>query len=232
MQTKVCAVIVAAGSGTRMGGVSKPEIKLDGITLFERVLEAFCASNVCEIVVVAGENRARLECLAAKYKKKPIRFCAGGKTRTESVFHGVCEASRECTLLCVHDCARPFVTPEIIGEVIDGAAKTGAATACSPVTDTVKYVDTEHQAIYTPAREHLLAIQTPQVFRRDHYEVAYAMACKSGKIFTDETAMLEAAGAKVEYVKTDPRNIKLTTKEDIVLARAILLVKKAQENRT
>lgn len=229
MQTEVCAVIVAAGSGTRMGGVSKPEIKLDGITLFERVLEAFLASDVREIVVVAGENRTRLESLAAKYTQKPIRFADGGKTRSESVFHGVCAASRDCRLICAHDCARPFVTPEIIRAVIDAAKQTGAATACSKVTDTVKYVDPEHKAVYTPNRDHLLSIQTPQVFRKDQYEVAYALACRQGGSFTDETSMLESAGASVAYVETDPRNIKLTTKEDIVLARAILLVRKARE---
>lgn len=228
MRTDVCAVIIAAGSGTRMGGVSKPEIKLDGITLFERVLEAFCASDVREIVVVAGENRPRLEALASKFTQKPIRFTDGGKTRSESVFHGVCASSKDCALICAHDCARPFVTPDIIRTVIDGASDTGASTACAPVTDTVKYVDPEHKAVYTPKRDHLLAIQTPQVFRKDHYEAAYAMACKQGGTFTDETSMLEAAGAKVAYVQTDPRNIKLTTKEDILLARALLLVKKAR----
>lgn len=230
MQTdKVCAVIVAAGSGTRMGGVSKPEIKLDGITLFERVLSAFCASDVHEIVVVAGENRPRLEAIAAPYTQKPIRFTNGGKTRSESVFNGVSAASKHCTLICAHDCARPFVTPSIIREVIDGAAETGASTACAKVTDTIKYVDEEHHSVYTPNRDCLLAIQTPQVFRKDRYEVAYALACKRGNAFTDETSMLEAAGARVAYVPTDPRNIKLTTKEDILLARAILLVRKAKE---
>lgn len=90
----VCGVIVAAGSGTRMGGVSKPEIKLNGKTLFERVLEAFLASPVDEIVVVGGENLPRLRLLAGRYSPAvPLRFCEGGKTRSESVFAGVCQAS-------------------------------------------------------------------------------------------------------------------------------------------
>lgn len=226
----VCGIIVAAGSGTRMGGVSKPEIKLDGKTLFQRVLEAFLASSVSELVVVGGENLPRLRLLAERYRGSiPIRFCEGGKTRTESVFKGVCQMSPGISYACVHDCARPFVTPEIIESVIEGAKKAGAATACSPVTDTIKFVDTEHSTVYTPKRDHLLAIQTPQVFLRDRYTVAYAMAVKSGNTFTDETSMLEAAGGKVEYVKTDSRNMKLTTKEDILLARAILLIEKARE---
>lgn len=226
----VCGIIVAAGSGTRMGGVSKPEIKLNGKTLFERVLEAFLASPVDEIVVVGGENLPRLRLLAGRYSPAvPLRFCEGGKIRSESVFAGVCQASPGVSYACVHDCARPFVTSEIISAVIEGAKKTGAATACSPVTDTIKFVDTEHKTVYTPKRDHLLAIQTPQVFKKESYTVAYALAVKQGGVFTDETSMLEAAGATVEYVQTDPRNIKLTTKEDIILARAMLLVEKAKE---
>ena len=228
----VCGIIVAAGSGTRMGGVSKPEIKLDGKTLFVRVLEAFMASRVDEIVVVGGENLPRLRLLAEQVQGSiPVRFCTGGKTRSESVFRGVCEISPKVKFACVHDCARPFVTAEIINTVIEGASKTGVATACCPVTDTVKYVDTQHHSIYTPKRDYLLAVQTPQVFAKTAFTAAYAMACKNGGSFTDETSMLESAGAKVEYVHTDPRNIKLTTKEDILLAKAMLLVERAREEK-
>ena len=226
----VSGVIVAAGNGTRMGGISKPEILLDGISLFARVLQAFDGSCVREIVVVCGENRPRLEKIVRDVRPaKPVRFCAGGKTRTVSVFNGVETCSQENLLICVHDCARPFVTPELVDTVIAEARKSGIATACCPVTDTIKYVDTEHHAVYTPAREHLVALQTPQVFRRDFYQVAYAVASKKGASYTDETAMLEAAGATVSYVRTDAGNIKLTTREDLTLARAILAVQKAQK---
>ena len=227
----VSGVIVAAGNGSRMGGLSKPEILLDGVSLFARVLQAFDASCVQEIIVVCGENRPLLEKIASDvHPSKPVRFCAGGKTRTASVFNGVNACAGENLLICVHDCARPFVTPEIIETVIDDARQNGAATACCPVTDTVKYVDTEQHAIYTPAREHLVALQTPQVFRRDFYQVAYAVAQKSGKgaSYTDETAMLEAAGTTVSYVQTEVNNMKITVREDLTLARAILAVQKAQ----
>lgn len=230
--TPVSAVIVAAGNGTRMGGVSKPEIRLDGKSLFQRVLEAFDASCVKEIVVVCGENRSRLEEIAKEaHPKKPVRFCKGGKVRSESVFNGVNACEKASLLVCVHDCARPFVTPEIIDAVVGEARQTGAATACAPVTDTIKYVDPEQHAIYTPKREHLVALQTPQVFRRDFYEVAYALATRKGSSFTDETAMLEAADVSVAYVHTDSRNIKLTTREDLTLARAILVVQKAKAQK-
>lgn len=228
----VSGVIVAAGSGTRMGGISKPEILLDGVSLFARVLQAFDGSCVQEIIVVCGENRPRLEKIASGvHPAKPVRFCAGGKTRTSSVFNGVNACAEEHLLICVHDCARPFVTPEIIDTVVAEARQSGAATACSSVTDTIKYVDTEHHAVYTPAREHLVALQTPQVFRRDFYQVAYAVAKGKGASYTDETAMLEAAGASVSYVQTDARNIKLTNRGDLTLARAILAVEKSQEKK-
>ena len=123
------------------------------------------------------------------------------------------------------------VTAEIIDTVIAGASKTGVSTACCPVTDTVKYVDTERHSIYTPKRDYLLAIQTPQVFAKTAFTAAYALAIKTGGSFTDETSMLENAGAKVKYVQTSPKNIKLTTKEDILLAKAMLLVEKAMEDK-
>lgn len=228
----VSGVIVAAGSGARMGGLSKPEILLDGVTLFERVLRAFDGSSVQEIVVVCGENRPRLEKITENVQpSKPVRFCAGGKTRNASVYNGVDAGKGKHQLVCVHDCARPFVTSELIDAVIAGARESGVATACCPVTDTIKYVDTEHHAVYTPARDHLVALQTPQVFRRDFYEVAYAAAVKSGKLasYTDETSMLEAAGATVSYVQTEANNMKITLREDLTLARAIVAVQKAQE---
>lgn len=227
----VSAVVVAAGSGTRMGGISKPEIKLHGKPLLLHVLDAFFRAEVSEIIVVCGSNRSRLEALAPENPPVPVRFCAGGAVRSESVFRGVCAASRSSDYICVHDCARPFVTPELIDETIREAIRTGAASACSPVTDTVKYVDEERHVIYTPVRKHLIAMQTPQVFRKDQYRAAYAIALRKKADYTDETAMLEAAGVKVAYVRGPASNIKLTTKEDLLLARAIVLLRE-KENRT
>lgn len=227
------AVVVAAGRGSRMGGISKPEIKIGGKTLLNWVLDAFLASDAEEIVVVCGSNREDLEKWIPAQSRIPIRLCGGGKTRAESVWNGISAASGGSRLICVHDCARPFVTPEIIASVLDAARKSGAATACCPVTDTVKYVDPVHHTVFTPDRDCLLAVQTPQIFRRDWYLTAYAKALaemKKGGHFTDETSMLEHAGAAVTYVPCPASNIKLTTKDDILTARAVhLLRKKAEE---
>ena len=225
----VSAIIVAAGSGTRMGGVSKPELTLGGKALLSYVTEAFLQSSVDELIIVCGTNRPRLEALAPKNAPKPIRFCDGGSTRTLSVFAGVNAADKRADYCCVHDCARPFVTKEIIEAVVEEAKKTGASTACTPVTDTIKYVDEAHSLLYTPERKHLLALQTPQVFRKSLYLAAYALASKAGSAFTDETAMLEQAGFRVSYVQCPASNRKLTTKEDLLLARALVLLREKEE---
>ncbi|MBO4366418.1 MAG: 2-C-methyl-D-erythritol 4-phosphate cytidylyltransferase [Clostridia bacterium] len=228
----VSAVIVAAGRGSRMGGVSKPEIKIGGKTLFNWVLDAFLQTEVCEIVVVCGENRTNLEKLVPNDPPVPIRFCSGGKIRSESVYNGVSATRKDSLFVCVHDCARPFVTQEIVHSVLEDARQTGAATACCPVTDTIKYVDPVHQSVFTPNRDCLTAVQTPQIFRKDWYKIAYAQALKesrtNGGLFTDETSMLEKAGFSVAYTECPSSNLKLTTKEDILTARAILLLKQRE----
>ena len=231
----VSAVIVAAGRGSRMGGVSKPEIKVGGKTLLNWVLDAFLQSEVREIVIVCGTNRQDLEKWVPKETPVPIRFCKGGKIRSESVWNGVSATDKDSLLVCVHDCARPFVTPEIIRSVLEDARKTGAATACCPVTDTIKYVDPIHQTVFTPDRSCLTAIQTPQIFRKDWYRIAYAKALEESKAnggtFTDESSMLEKAGFPVAYTACASSNIKLTTKEDILTARAICLLKQRDEEK-
>lgn len=225
------AVIVAAGRGTRMGTISKPEVKLNGKPILNWVIDAFLQSNVQEIIVVCGANRPNLEKLIPQQTNIPIRLCNGGDTRSESVFNGVNATSKSCVFACVHDCARPFITPEIIENVLSDAYETGAATACTPTTDTVKYVDKDHNTIYTPNRDYLLSMQTPQAFRKDQYQIAYALARKKDARFTDETALLEYAGIPVSYTICPSSNIKLTTKEDILLARAILLLQKKEQEQ-
>lgn len=219
MPNEITGIIVAAGSGVRMGGVRKPLIKLSGVTVFERVLDAFCRSKVDSITVVGIEGELRP---FAERSTKPIRFVSGGKTRMLSVFNGVMASGNICA---VHDCARPFVTAEIIDAVIDAAMQKEAATACCRVTDTVKLVDREKKILSAPDRDHLFAIQTPQCFGRTAYLAAFALAQKQQKTFTDESTLLENAGFHVEYVECPSSNIKLTTAEDVKLAKAMLFLK-------
>lgn len=219
----VSGIIVAAGSGTRMGTVAKPFIKLGKQTVFEYVIKAFSDSDVNEIIIVCTDKTPFLPLIPSDIKK-PVSFAEGGKTRALSVYNGVSKSNNGNGLVCIHDCARPFVTPEIINNVINAAAKNGAATASHPITDTIKYVNTDAKTCYTPERKYLVSVQTPQVFYKNIYTVSFALAQKQKKSATDETSMAENAGYKVTYVQTPKSNIKLTTPEDIKTAKAILFL--------
>ena len=223
----VSGIIVAAGRGTRMGSISKPLIKLGKKTVFEHVLSAFFNSCVDEIIVVCNDKNAFLPYISEW--KKPIIFAEGGRTRALSVYNGVAATKKESELVCIHDCARPFVTGEIIDKVVAEAAKIGAATASHAVTDTIKYVNKEANTYYIPERKYLFAVQTPQAFTKNIYTVSFALAQKQKLSATDETGMAENAGFTVGYVETPSINIKLTTPEDIKIAKALLFLKGRNE---
>lgn len=217
---KSYAVIAAAGSGQRMGGVSKPNIILLGKTLFEYVVSAFEDSCVSGIVVVCSEdNEESLRALAVN-AKKPITFVRGGKTRAESVFNGISATPDDAEIICAHDCARPFITKEIIDSSIKTAITCGASCVCSPVTDTLK-IKNDSGEVSTLDRSRIFAVQTPQCFKKS----IYFKACdkiENKDLFTDETSLLETAGFTVEYVTTYENNMKLTSKSDVPLAEAIM----------
>jgi 2-C-methyl-D-erythritol 4-phosphate cytidylyltransferase len=221
-RVKVCAVIAAAGSGTRMGGVSKPNIKLLGKTLFEYVLDAISASFIDEAVVVcSADNVDSLRELASSFEK-PIKFVLGGKMRAESVKNGVLASSDDTDIICVHDCARPFVTKAIFEETVTSAVASGASCVCSPVTDTLKYRDPKTNEISTPNRNDLFAVQTPQCFKKTLYLDAVSRAEDFYADFTDETSLLEHFGVKVDYIVRSEPNMKLTSVADVAVAEAIM----------
>lgn len=228
-EKKVCAVIAAAGSGNRMGGISKPNIEILGKALFEYVLEAFDNSCVSEIVVVCSEdNEASLRALANGFEK-PISFTRGGATRAESIANGINSASKGCEIICTHDCARPFVTAEMIDKTVLEAALHGAACVCSPVTDTVKHKDPLTGFVSTPERANLFAVQTPQCFKKSLYLYA-ASALGSGiSDFTDETSVLEEIGVEVSYISHSGTNMKLTAPDDVPIAELLMKKRKASK---
>ncbi len=218
---KSCAVIAAAGSGRRMGGISKPNIVLLGKTLFEYVLCAVEHSCIDTAVVVCSEdNEASLRELAKGFSK-PIRFVRGGSMRAESVYFGVISADEDTEVFCVHDCARPFITSEIIDTLVSAAHTHGVSCICAPVTDTVKTLD-EDGNVSTLDRDRLFTVQTPQCFRRSLYLDALRAAGDGYASFTDETSLLESNNTRVEYIKSTRPNMKLTSVGDTELAEAIM----------
>ena len=174
LEKKVSAVLVAAGSSTRMG-FDKLSFDLGGETVVQRSIRAFAECPlVSEIVLVAGKNRAFLEQQAAACAK-PVQVVQGGATRAESAKNGVLAAHGE--LVAVHDAARPFVSQAVITAALEAAAACGAAAPAVPVKDTVKRAVRgdgktvpEHCMVTdTPDRSTLYAVQTPQCFDRAEY---------------------------------------------------------------
>ena len=221
--THAAAVIVAAGSGTRMGtAVNKQFLLIDGIPVIAHTLTAFQkAELVDEIIIVAKYDEIlTIGDIVREFGiTKVTDIVPGGKTRGESVCCGL--AHSKCEITAIHDGARPFVSPEKIDASVATAAVCGAAALGVPVKDTVKTVDKSGNVINTPDRSLLRLVQTPQVFRTELLKNAYAHAAEIGFEGTDDCSVAEAAGISVRIIDGEYTNIKITTAEDIPVADAI-----------
>ena len=220
------AVIVAAGGSTRMGeGVNKQFIELRGKPVLALTVEAFEKTDGIDYIIVvvrAGDEEAVKE-LAARYGFKKVRsVIAGGGTRQESAIRGVEALDGDTDMVAIHDGARCLVTPEMITAVLETAKKTGAASAGSPVKDTIKQVSFFNVVENTPDRTKLWAAGTPQIFKAGLYRAAAYYAEKDGAEVTDDNALLERLGGKVTMVDCGYTNIKITTPEDVAVAEALL----------
>ncbi|MEK6336103.1 MAG: 2-C-methyl-D-erythritol 4-phosphate cytidylyltransferase [Acidobacteriota bacterium] len=221
------AIVVAAGSGTRLGG-NRPKQFLDlgGVPIIIHALRQFERSLVInEIIAVlpAGET-AGFSSQAQQFGlQKLSRVVAGGKTRAQSVQRGLAIIG-EAEIVSVHDGVRPFVTTEEIGRVIEAAQTSGAAILVAPVADTIKEVE-GGRIIGTAPRNQLRRALTPQCFRLDILKRAYeALAeCEAaGLEVTDESFLVERLGVEIIAVEGSGRNIKITREEDLVLAEVLL----------
>ncbi len=220
---RVCAVIVAAGSSTRMGGsVPKQLLKLCGEPLLVHTLRTFDQSGcVDEAVLVCRQEDIPVIGKLAKPFPKIRWIVPGGSTRQESVAAGV-RAAGDCEIIAIHDGARPLVTQQEIAAVIADCKKWRASSLAVPVVDTIKEVDAEEFVTFTPNRSLLRAVQTPQVFFREEYEQAMEKARAAGKDFTDDCQLMEFSGRRVHLCMGRRSNLKVTTPEDLLYARAIL----------
>lgn len=221
LEKKVSAVLVAAGSSTRMG-FDKLSFDLGGETVVQRSIRAFAECPlVSEIVLVAGKNREFLEQQAAACTK-PVQVVQGGATRAESAKNGVLAAHGE--LVAVHDAARPFVSQAVITAALEAAAACGAAAPAVPVKDTVKRAVRgdgktvpEHCMVTdTPDRSTLYAVQTPQCFDRAAYLAALdELDAEKARLVTDDCSLFELTGRPVQLTQGDYANLKITTREDL-----------------
>ena len=215
MEKTVSAVLVAAGSSTRMG-FDKLSFDLGGETVLHRSIRAFAqCPQITELVLVAGKNREFVAQQAADCPK-PVQIVAGGATRAESAKNGVLAAHGE--LVAVHDAARPFVSEQVITDALAEAEAMGAAAPAVAVKDTIKIAN-DGAVVQTPDRAALFAVQTPQCFCRNLYWKALeAVQGEKVHLVTDDCSLFELAGLPVHLTQGDYVNLKITTKEDLPAA--------------
>lgn len=221
---RVAAIIAAGGMGTRIGGaVPKQFLDLgDGTIMLRRSIEAIAAcAAVDEIVVALPQGLPGGWDATVPTVQKPITFVEGGPRRQDSVANALARVSDSAEVIVIHDAARPFATPDLVERAVKAAQEHGAAIAAVAVTDTVKQTSgkgKDQRVIRaTLPRETIFLAQTPQAFRRD--VLTDAMAAAADASVTDEAMLVERAGYRVHIVDGDPRNIKVTTTDDLAAAR-------------
>lgn len=219
LKLKYCgAVIVAAGSASRMGGVDKVMAPLGGEPMIVRTVRQFqMCDAIREIVVVTRPDLiVPIMDLCHDFDKVKA-VVVGGTSREDSVHMGMNTLSKKCKLVAVQDGARPLVTWQLIDRVVRAAHSYGAAAPAVPVKDTIKVVQ-GGLVDHTPDRSTLRTVQTPQVFDFDLLRGALAEAKRKKWNITDDCSAVERLGMKVRIVEGDERNIKVTTPMDLKIA--------------
>lgn len=222
MRKTCAAVIVAAGSATRMQGIDKMLAPLAGVPVVLRSVRALAASDCIDslVLVTRAELMETLRMLCAEVSK-PVTVVAGGASRPESVLAGLAALPEGTELAAIHDGARPLVTQSVIAEAVEAAGRCGAAAPAVPVHDTIKQAE-NGLVRATPERKTLFAVQTPQVFDVKLLKTVLRAAMERGIALTDDCSAVEAAGKPVVLTQGCEENLKITTPVDLTLAEAIL----------
>jgi 2-C-methyl-D-erythritol 4-phosphate cytidylyltransferase len=222
---RVVALIPAAGLSTRMGEENKMLVPIMGIPLLARTLMAFQECDIVEDIalVLHPSIRARvIDEVVEGYGMVKVRWIVdGGETRQDSVRNGLLSIDSSPDVVLIHDGARPFPSRDLIERVAREAFVHGAAVPGIRIADTVKMVDGKGAVVKTLDRDKLMAIQTPQGFLYRIAVLAHKRAEEKGIRGTDDSFLVEALGRKVRVVEGEWFNIKVTRKEDLVLAEAI-----------
>lgn len=221
MSRDVGVIIVAAGSGRRFGGeVPKQYLELAGAPVLLHALRPFVSHPEVQqvaLVLPAGDAAEPPDWLAPLVGGT-LTLIAGGTTRRESVANGLAALAAECRVVLVHDGARPFPPREAIDGGIAVARQGFAAVPALPVADTLKRADEYGIVLSTVAREGLWRAQTPQAFPRGLLERGHAAGLSQPVEATDDAMLVELLGERVELIAGSPRNLKITTSDDLALA--------------
>ena len=222
----VTAIFPAAGASRRMGGgTNKNFLEIDGEPVLIRTLKTFSqVERINFLIVVVAKNEVEIveKLLNAEKNLKPYKITVGGSERQYSVANGLKLVPDDAEIILVHDAARPLVNLQTIEKVIDEAEKFGGAIAAVHEKNTIKIIDEKNFVKETPPRSELVAVQTPQGFRKKILFDAYEQAEKDNFLGTDDAGLVERIGGKIKIVWSDYKNIKITTPEDIKIAESFL----------
>lgn len=222
---RCAALVAAAGSSSRMGGINKLLEPLDGIPVLVRTLTALERAQRVDSIVIATreEDLITVSQLCKTYGiTKCTKVIRGGEDREHSVLLAALEAEPDTELLAVQDGARPLVSPVLIDRVIEAAQRCGAAAPAIPVKDTIKTVREDGAVEETLERSRLRAVQTPQVFEVSLLKAALQAALEEGAVLTDDCSAVERLGKVVYLIEGEETNLKITTPTDLILAEALL----------
>lgn len=230
---RVAAVVVAAGRGQRLAAPDKVLMPLAGQPMLAWSLEAIAATpEIGTVIVVAGEHTlSAVEALVrAREFRKVVAIVPGGERRQDSVAAGLAALPAQTEVVLIHDGARPLADADLFRRCTEAAAATGAVIAAMPVADTLKRVtDADRVISGTVDRSSLWAAQTPQAFRLDVLQRAFAV--NAGADVTDEALLCEAAGIPVQVVPSSSANLKVTHPEDVAVADALLRARNQDDDR-
>lgn len=222
---RVAVIVTAAGAGKRFGGdVKKPFAQIDNRPVFLRSIELFInRPDVCQtmLTVAPDDYDVVKEKYAANLMFMGLKLVKGGKERFESVRAALEQVAEEAELVCIHDAVRPYVLENWIDGVFAEAEKSGAAILAAPLTGTLKRVSADRVIDETVSREGLYEAQTPQVFRKDVLQKAFA-ALPADASPTDDAEVVELNGHAVTVFPADHRNLKITTPGDMEIMGALL----------
>ena len=214
------AIIVAAGSSSRMGGVNKQFIEIDGIPVIARTVSKFENSPFVKRIIIVSRDAdiTQMQKICDNYAfQKVTDIVSGGQNRHESVMNGFSRIAEDEENVIIHDGARPFVTDGMIKDSVLALCNFDCAVCGIKVVDTVKKADGNENVISTVDRKDLYLAQTPQAVRKKAYIEAVKL-CENPEEFTDDASIMENAKKTVKMINGSRKNIKITSKEDLELA--------------
>jgi len=217
----ISAIILAGGKGKRMGnGISKQFIIVNGKPILYYTLTKFLKCKVIDNIILVlpkDEIEYCVKEVLEKYSLKVNQIIEGGEERQESVYNGL-KVCMNSNIVLIHDGARPFVSEKIINDGIRYAKAYGAAAPGVMPKDTIKIKNSDGFSTQTPNREKLVAVQTPQSFKLSIIMECHEQIKKDKIMVTDDTMVVEMYGHPVYLYKGEYNNIKVTTKEDLIIA--------------